>query len=88
MTTHGPVESPTRSILYQDVLQTLKRLAPLTNNNITPNPDTWPTTRQIANAHDISIYKARLILLELVRQGHVLVSDGAINNSLRWYPLR
>lgn len=88
MTAHGPVESPPRNILYLDVLQTLKRLAPFTNNDITPTPGTWPTTRQIANAHGISIYKARLVLLELVRQGHVIVSDGAINNSLRWYPLR
>lgn len=88
MTAHGPVESPARSILILDVFQTLTRLAPFTNNEIIPKTETWPTTRQIANVHGISIYKARLVLLELVRQGHVLVSDGPINKSLRWYPLR
>jgi hypothetical protein len=65
---------------------TLLNIAPPLDGNIPPSPDTWPTTRQISDAHNISIYKARLLLLDLTKQGLVLVSDRSINNSLRWYP--
>ncbi|CAI0993536.1 TPA: FaeA/PapI family transcriptional regulator [Serratia fonticola] len=57
------------------------------NGPVVPPQDTWATTRQISDALDISIYQARLILLDLVKYDLVLVSDGRLNKSLRWYPL-
>lgn len=56
------------------------------NGPVIPPQDTWATTRQISNALDISIYQARLILLDLVKYDLVLVSDRRLNKSLRWYP--
>lgn len=66
---------------------TLRTLTPRQKKGeIIPPPDAWVTTRQISDAHDISIYKARLLLLDLVKLGLVIVSDGPVNNSLRWFP--
>lgn len=56
------------------------------NATVVPPQDTWATTRQISDALDISIYQARLILLDLVKYDLVLVSDRRLNKSLRWYP--
>lgn len=73
--------------LHREILITLLHLAPpLDDKNMLPQQATWPTTRQISDAHNISIYKARLHLLELASQRWVIVSDEVINNSLRWYP--
>lgn len=46
----------------------------------------WPSTRQIADANDISIYKARRVLLELVKLNLVIASYNSSKTSLRWYP--
>ncbi|WP_447889704.1 FaeA/PapI family transcriptional regulator [Serratia fonticola] len=54
--------------------------------HVIPPPDTWVKTRQISDALNISIYKARQLLLDLVKLDLVIVSDGPIKNSLRWYP--
>lgn len=73
--------------LQQAILITLKNCAP-PNNTLEcplPPPSTWPSTRYIADAHDISVYKARLILLDMVEKGLIIVSERAINNSLRWF---
>jgi hypothetical protein len=51
-----------------------------------PQYDEWPKTREIAEGCDISIYSARIYLLELEKDGKVLCSHKSINNSLRWYP--
>lgn len=87
MTMHSFPVPVSQYPLYRDVLMTLRTLTPRpAPGQIIPPPDVWVTTRQISNAHDISIYKARLLLLELVKLGLVIVSDGPVNNSLRWYP--
>lgn len=73
--------------IYHAVLMTLLRLASKKQHHQnTPNQNEWMTTRDIANAHNISIYKARQVLMVLAHHGLVAVSDGRINNSLRWYP--
>ena len=86
MIIHSPLTHGPQSRLLREVLITLLNLAPPSTGNVIPSPGDWPTTRQIANAHDLSIYKARLLLLELTKIGLVIVSERAINNSLRWYP--
>lgn len=86
MITHVNFSRQQSSPLKQAILMTLFQLAPPMNDGIPPLPEYWPTTRQIANALNISIYQARYGLLSLVALGRVIVSDNMINNSLRWYP--
>lgn len=38
-------------------------------------------------ALDVGIYRARYLLLNMVRQNHVVVGNSAVNNSLRWFPI-
>jgi len=52
-----------------------------------PPQHLWLTTRELANAIDVDIYQARRLLTSLVDDGKLLVTDGVINNSLRWYPI-
>lgn len=47
--------------------------------------DTWPSTRDIAESCDYSIYKTRYLLLKMARQGKVQVTPRSVRNSLRWY---
>lgn len=73
--------------LQQHLLNTLQRLSP-------PPPDCghlppqaeWPSTRQLADTQDISIYKARNLLLDMAKSGKVMVTGRPVNNTLRWYP--
>jgi len=52
-----------------------------------PPQHLWLTTRELADAIDVDIYQARRLLISLVDDGKLLVTDGVINNSLRWYPI-
>ncbi|MBH3259863.1 hypothetical protein I5P78_26055 [Serratia marcescens] len=80
--------SPAKQELCRAILKTLKNMAPpISQHDLArPQPSIWPSTRQISEAHDISIYKARVTLLEMVELGLVTVSDRAVSNSLRWLP--
>ncbi|WP_167507656.1 hypothetical protein [Rahnella variigena] len=86
----NPITTPEgiiRNPLYLEVSIKLITLThSLRNGKDVPPQDAWATTRQISDALDISIYKARLILLDLVKLDLVLVSDRQLRNSLRWYP--
>lgn len=75
-----------RKALHQKIIQSLKRIAPPADGDNFPPQSEWPSTRQIADNNDISIYKARLLLLELLTSNQVMVSDHSIKHSLRWYP--
>ncbi|OJT44265.1 FaeA/PapI family transcriptional regulator [Serratia plymuthica] len=87
MANHPPLVCPSQYPLYQDVLMTLVTLTPRPlEGHVLPSQDTWVKTRQIADAHNISIYRARLLLLGLVEIGLAIVSDGPVKKSLRWYP--
>ncbi|HIF6625655.1 FaeA/PapI family transcriptional regulator [Serratia ureilytica] len=78
-----------RKELQRNLLLTLYRLSCSTHpNNISQSYETWPSTRQLAESCNVSIYQARNLLLELVRQGDILVTPLLINKSLRWYPAR
>lgn len=78
-----------RKELQQNLLITLYRLCHRSHSNIVPQPyDDWPSTRQLAESCGVSIYQARNLLLELVKQGDILVTPLLINKSLRWYPAR
>ncbi len=48
-------------------------------------PETWASTRDIAENCDFSIYKTRYFLLKMARLGWVQVTPRPINNALRWY---
>ncbi|CAI0855366.1 FaeA/PapI family transcriptional regulator [Serratia proteamaculans] len=49
------------------------------------SPESWPSTREIAEDCNFSIYKARYLLLRLEKKGWVKVTPTPIKNSLRWY---
>lgn len=44
------------------------------------------TTRELADLCDLSIYKARHLLLDLVDKGYVIVVEREKSNSLGWCP--
>lgn len=73
--------------LQHALLIALQQLAPPLTNNRLPPPTSWPSTRQLAMALDIGIYRARYLLLDMVKKNNIAVSNSAINNSLRWYPI-
>lgn len=73
--------------LQHALLIALQQSAPPVTSNRLPPQASWPSTRQLAMAVGIGIYRARYLLLNMVRKNHVIVSDGSINNSLRWFPL-
>lgn len=73
--------------LERAVLKTLISLTTPIVARPRPPVDEWPMTRQISDVHDVSIYKARLLLLSLAARGQVAVSRTTINKSLRWYPV-
>lgn len=85
-----PVTHQTKQTLQQAILITLQNITlqrnKQYNNQQTPQSE-WPTTRNIAEIHDISIYKARMELLDMVEKGLLTVSERSISNSLRWFPL-
>lgn len=86
-TLHSPSRARKKT-LPLDILITLIKLSPSQDGKMPPPENIWAATRQVADVHDISIYKARLLLLKLVDQGLIMVTDGPVNNSLRWYPDR
>lgn len=75
-----------RQRLQDQLLFTLLRLSLPTASNAPPPETDWCTTRQLADAHNISIYKARIILLDMAKNGEVMVTPQRVNNTLRWYP--
>lgn len=72
--------------LHKKIIQSLYRMAPPSDDGNFPPQSEWPSTRQIADTNDLSIYKSRLLLLELVKKRQVMVSDHSIKHTLRWYP--
>lgn len=72
--------------LQHQLLLTLQRLSPPDASHATPQEKDWCTTRQLADAHNISIYRARILLLDMAKRGETVVSPQRVNNTLRWYP--
>ncbi|MEG9795520.1 FaeA/PapI family transcriptional regulator [Serratia marcescens] len=48
-------------------------------------PETWPSTREIAENCNFSIYKTRYLLLKMVAKGRMQVTPHPVKNALRWY---
>ncbi|MGQ8775436.1 FaeA/PapI family transcriptional regulator [Serratia sp. NA_112.1] len=48
-------------------------------------PETWPSTRDIAENCDFSIYKTRYLLMKMVAKGWIQVTPRPVKNTLRWY---
>ncbi|CAI1948192.1 MULTISPECIES: hypothetical protein [Serratia] len=48
-------------------------------------PETWPSTRDIAENCHFSIYKTRYLLLKMVAKGRMQVTPHPLKNALRWY---
>lgn len=86
MSIHYSVAYSRPENLRNSILKTLFSLTSPVAGQPLPPPDEWPVTRQISDIHDVSIYKARLLLLSLADQGQVIVSRASVNKSLRWYP--
>lgn len=70
----------------QRLLTALTNISPMPHENKLPPQETWPSTRQLAKAVNIGIYRTRYLLLDLVKRKQILVTDRAINSSLRWFP--
>ncbi|MGQ8776489.1 hypothetical protein ACUTQ5_19250 [Serratia sp. NA_112.1] len=47
-------------------------------------PETWPSTRDIAESCNFSIYKTRYLLLKMVSKGWIQVTPHPVKNALRW----
>lgn len=73
--------------LQHELLVALQQLEPTVTNHALPPQKIWPSTRQLAMALDIGIYRARYLLLDMVRKNHVIVSDRTVNHSLRCFPI-
>lgn len=73
--------------LQRALLSTLHEMSPQKIGDTLPPCQEWPSTRQLADVHDISIYKARLLLLDLVKKDQATVCMPKANSTLRWYPL-
>lgn len=56
-------------------------------SSLDPNleKENWPSTREISEYCQFSIYKTRHILIKLLDASIVISSVHKINNSLRWY---
>lgn len=65
----------------------LINLSPARSGEVIPTSDSWVTSRQISDAMNISIYRTRLLLLNLVECNQVMVSKGEVDKFLRWYPI-
>lgn len=50
-----------------------------------PPQNNWPSTRELADDMDISIYKARYLLMKLETCGKVISTKKSIMKSIRWY---
>ncbi len=50
-----------------------------------PPQSLWPKTRHIADLCDMDIYTSRRYLMGLVKSKKAYMSNGPVNNSLRWY---
>lgn len=48
-------------------------------------PETWPSTRDIAENCDFSIYKTRYLLMKMAAKGWIQVTPHPVRNTLRWY---
>ena len=45
----------------------------------------WPKTRELADKAQLDIYTARLVLMKLVDENRVKMSETKVMNSLRWF---
>ncbi|HHQ6629756.1 TPA: FaeA/PapI family transcriptional regulator [Serratia fonticola] len=57
-----------------------------TARNISPcsEPASWPSTRDIADACDVNIYRARYFLLKLVAENQVETTTELVEKKRRW----
>lgn len=72
----------------QRLLTILKKMSPMPHENKLPPQETWTSTRQLAEASNIGIYRTRYLLLGMVKKKKILVTERAVNHSLRWFPTK
>ncbi|MNG64533.1 hypothetical protein D3C81_347500 [compost metagenome] len=70
---------------FELVAETIIRLCTSQEKRSADAPTTWVSTRDIAECCNLSIYKARYLLLKMAKKGWVQVTPHPINNALRWY---
>ncbi|KAA1193812.1 MULTISPECIES: FaeA/PapI family transcriptional regulator [Photorhabdus] len=67
------------------VLNVISKLCTVRKMQVAPPPESWPSTRDVAEQCNFTIYKARYLLLKLANKGLVMVTPSPVKNSLRWY---
>ncbi|MFC0227465.1 FaeA/PapI family transcriptional regulator [Serratia aquatilis] len=68
------------------VLTALRTLCDIKCSSTTLPPQSlWPKTRHIADYCGMDIYTSRRYLMKLAKSKKAYMSDGSINNSLRWH---
>ncbi|TDB61093.1 hypothetical protein C5467_05400 [Photorhabdus khanii subsp. guanajuatensis] len=67
------------------VLNVISKLCTVREMQMAPPPESWPSTRDVAEQCNFTIYKARYLLLKLADKGLVMVTPSPVKNSLRWY---
>ncbi len=74
--------------LILDAVKTLNQRQPVKIENIKQfsqqDESHWPTTREISEYCQFSIYKTRHLLIKLSEEGYIRSSGKVISNSLHW----
>jgi hypothetical protein len=72
--------------LQQQLLHTLRQCSSPASTPLSTYTD-WPSTRQLADALGISIYKTRHLLLDMASQNLVMVTRRGGHQILHWHPV-
>ncbi|CNI00942.1 FaeA/PapI family transcriptional regulator [Yersinia pekkanenii] len=72
----------------EEVMGILEEQCNFLNSQFTDSPPpviNWPKTRELADKAHLDIYTARLVLMKLVDEERVKMSETKVMNSLRWF---
>ncbi|WP_145520678.1 faeA-like family protein [Yersinia mollaretii] len=72
----------------EEVMEILLERCSVLKEQFTESPPPvihWPKTRELADKAHLDIYTARLVLIKLVDEKRVRMSETKVMNSLRWF---
>jgi FaeA-like protein len=72
----------------EEVMGILEEQCSILKEQFTESPPpviNWPKTRELADKAQLDIYTARLVLMKLVDENRVKMSETKVMNSLRWF---
>ncbi|WP_261435296.1 FaeA/PapI family transcriptional regulator [Serratia quinivorans] len=75
----------TRQSQVDRVVEAITKLCTTQKQHHIGTPETWPSTRDIAEDCKFSIYKTRYLLLKMEKKGWVQMAPHPIKNTLRWW---